>query len=284
MAPLHASLSLWTWSWDPTVVAGTIALAGGYVWLIRGRGAVTAWSPLARVYFAGGLLALFLALESPIDVGGDHYLFSFHMLQHLLLAMIVPPLVLLGLPERWRAGASPDASGAGGARRAFETLRVTVSPLAANIVFNLVLAVWHLPFLYEATLRNEPVHVLEHVSFLTVGVLFWWPILVPAGQRGALSVIGKIAYLGFAGVPPTILGLAFILSPTVLYPFYAAAPRVTPLSPLDDQLVAGLVMFGLGNLIYFVAIWVIFFRLDDKAATAGDDATVEVESAATMRR
>ena len=99
-----------------------------------------------------------------------------------------------------------------------------------------------------------------------------------------MSVIGKIAYLGFAGVPPTILGLGFILSPTVLYPFYAAAPRVTPLSPLDDQLVAGLVMFGLGNLIYFVAIWVIFFRLDDKGATAGDQPAMTAQSPATMRR
>jgi putative membrane protein len=267
VAPLHASLSLWTWSWDPTVFAGMIALAGGYAWLIRGRGRVSTWSPMARAYFAGGLLALFLALESPIDVGGDHYLFSLHMVQHLLLAMIVPPLLLLGLPEDWRVWG-----------------RVRVSPLAANIVFNLVLAVWHLPFLYEATLRNQPVHVLEHLSFLAAGVLFWWPILVPAGERGAMSVMGKIAYLGFAGVPPTILGLAFILSPTVLYPFYAMAPRVMPLSPLDDQLIAGLVMFGLGNLIYFVAIWVIFFRLDDKSATAGDGATAGVESAATMRR
>ena len=267
MAPLHASLSLWTWSWDPTVLAGTIALAGGYAWLIRGRGRVTTWSPMARAYFAGGLLALFLALESPIDVGGDHYLFSLHMVQHLLLAMIVPPLLLLGLPEQWRA---------------FD--RIRVSPLAASILFNAVLAVWHLPFLYEATLRNQTVHVLEHLTFLGAGVLFWWPVLVPAGRRGAMSVIGKIAYLGFAGVPPTILGLAFILSPTVLYPFYSAAPRVTPLSPLDDQLVAGLVMFGLGNLIYFVAIWVIFFRLDDKSATAGDSVTVGVDSAATMRR
>jgi cytochrome c oxidase assembly factor CtaG len=99
-----------------------------------------------------------------------------------------------------------------------------------------------------------------------------------------MSVMGKIAYLGFAGVPPTILGLAFILSPIVIYPFYAAAPRVMPLSPLEDQLVAGLVMFGLGNLIYFAAIWVIFFRLDDKSATAGDRPVVEVESPATMRR
>ena len=267
MVLLHASLSLWTWSWDPTVLAGTVALGAGYFWLIRGRPQASIWSPMARVYFAGGLLALLLALESPIDVGGDHYLFSLHMLQHILLAMIVPPLLLLGLPDSWRA---------------FD--RIRVSPLAANIIFNLVLAVWHLPFLYEATLRNEPIHVLEHLSFLAAGVLFWWPILQPAGSAKAMTTVGKMAYLGFAGVPPTILGLAFILSQTVIYPFYAAAPRVLPLSPLDDQLIAGLIMFGLGNLIYFVAIWIIFFSLDDKRATAGEPSPAAIESTASMRR
>src|SRR5438128_4028014 len=130
MTPLHASLSLWTWQWDPTVLAGTLALAGGYAWLIRGRGrgGGAAWSPLTRIYFAGGLLALFLALESPIDVGGDKYLFSLHMLQHLLLAMVVPPLLLLGLPQEWRA-----------------FRRIRLSPLATNVIFNLVLAIWHVP-------------------------------------------------------------------------------------------------------------------------------------------
>src|SRR5256714_15021918 len=114
-------------------------------------------------------------LGSPIDRGGDRYLLTFHMLQHLLLALVGPPLLLLGLPEQWRAGASPHASGAGGARRAFETFldRVHISPLAANVVFNVVLAAWHLPFLYEATLRNQPVHVLEHLSFIAVGGPFW---------------------------------------------------------------------------------------------------------------
>jgi len=97
-------------------------------------------------------------------------------------------------------------------------------------------------------------------------------------------VLATTTNFGFAGVPPTILGLAFILSPVVIYPFYAAAPRVTPLSPLDDQLVAGLIMFGLGNLIYFAAIWVIFFRLDDKQATAGDPSVIGIETPATMRR
>ena len=264
---LHASLGLTSWTWEPTVLAGLVALASAYVWLLRSGLRPASWSPMARVYFAGGLLVLFLALSSPIDTGGDRYLFSLHMLQHMLLAMVVPPLLLLGLPEQWRA---------------FDGLHV--SPLVSNIVFNLVLAVWHLPFLYEATLRNEPIHVLEHLSFLAAGVLFWWPILQPSARARAMTVVGKMAYLGFAGVPPTILGLAFILSQSVLYPFYAAAPRVTPLSPLDDQLIAGLIMFGLGNLIYFVAIWIIFFSLDDKRATAGEQPVVGIESTATLRR
>jgi putative membrane protein len=267
VAALHASLTLWTWSWDPTVIAGTLALGAAYAWLVGRRGRGSEWSPLARVYFAAALLLLFLALESPIDVGGDHYLFSLHMLQHLLLAMVVPPLLLLGLPDGWR--------GAG---------RVRISPLLANVLFNLVLAVWHLPFLYEATLRNQPIHVLEHLSFLAAGLIFWWPIIVPSATRKAMSVVGKIAYLGFAGVPPTILGLAFILSPTVLYPFYAAAPRVTLLSPLDDQLIAGLVMFGLGNIIYFIAISIIFFSLDEKEATAGEPSGVASDAAPVLRR
>jgi putative membrane protein len=267
VAPLHASLSLTTWTLEPTVLGGLVALAAGYVWLVRRGGRHASWSPISRLYFASGLLVMFLALSSPIDTGGDRYLFSLHMLQHLLLAMVVPPLLLLGLPESWRA-----------------LDRVRVSPLLTNIGFNVVLAVWHLPSLYEATLRNEPVHVFEHISFLVAGVLFWWPIMVPAGRQFAMSTIGKIAYLGFAGVPPTILGLAFILSPVVIYPFYAAAPRVTPLSPLDDQLVAGLIMFGLGNLIYFAAIWVIFFRLDDKEATAGERSAVEIETPVRMGR
>ncbi len=195
---------------------------------------------------------LLLALESPIDVGGDKYLFSLHMLQHVLLSMVVPPLLLLGLPDRWLKRAPGR-----------------IHPLWATLLFNGVLTLWHLPFLYEATLRNEPIHVVEHLSFLVTGVLFWWPIIAPAKGRFALSGVGKIAYLGFAGVPPTILGLVFILSRTVLYPFYAAAPRVVALSPLEDQQAAGLIMFGLGNIIYFVAIWIIFFGLDEAAVSGG---------------
>ncbi len=254
MIELHVTFGLLSWSLDPTVLAGIAALAAAYAWLLRHRGSsLESWSPMGRLYFAAGLAVLLLALESPIDVGGDRYLFSLHMLQHLLLSMAVPPLLLLGLPARWLAWN-----------------RFRVHPIVASLVFNGVLVTWHLPFLYQATLTDEGIHVLEHLSFLATGVLFWWPLIAPAKAPFGLSPIGKIAYLGFAGIPPTILGIAFILSPSVLYPFYAAAPRISSLGPLEDQQLAGLVMFGLGNFIYFVAIAVLFFALDRKEATAGD--------------
>jgi len=236
------------------VLAGTAALAAAYVWLVRNRSVATeAWAPTGRLYFATGLTVLLLALESPIDVGGDHYLFSLHMLQHLLLSMVVPPLLLLGLPPRW-----------------LTWNRFRIPPVLASLIFNAVLVTWHLPFLYQATLTNEAIHVLEHLSFLLTGILFWWPIIAPAERQPALTPIGKLAYLGFAGIPPTILGIAFILSPSVLYPFYAAAPRVTALGALEDQQLAGLAMFALGNLIYFGAMTILFFALDRKEATAGE--------------
>lgn len=243
------------------MLLGTLALACGYAWVLRGgRRRGEEWSPVKRIAFAAALVVLLLALESPIDVGGDNYLFSLHMFQHILLSMVVPPLLLLGLPERWLA-----------------VDRVRIHPLAATLTFNGVLALWHLPLLFEATLRNELIHVAEHLSFLATGVLFWLPIVAPVRGRSAPTSIGKIAYLAFAGVPPTILGLVFILSRSVLYPFYAAAPRVVSLSSLEDQLLGGLLMFGLGNLIYFAAIWILFFSLDeDDRASAPESPTPSV--------
>jgi putative membrane protein len=268
MIQLHVTFGLLSWSVDPTVLAGIAALAAAYAWLLRHRGAsLETWSPMSRVYFAAGLAVLLLALESPVDVGGDHYLFSLHMLQHLMLSMVVPPLLLLGVPASWLAWN-----------------RLPVHPIIASLVFNGVLVTWHLPFLYQATLTNEGIHVLEHLSFLATGVLFWRPIIAPAGARFGLSPIGKIAYLGFAGIAPTILGIAFILSPSVLYPFYAAAPRISSLGPLEDQQLAGLVMFGLGNLIYFGATAVLFFALDRKEATAGDPAEAQGPAAIVIGR
>ena len=255
----------WTdWGFEPTVTLGLLALVAGYLVLVR-RGwiddgdDVSPWfrSPQPRaLLFALGVATAYVALQSPIDKGGDLYLLSIHMVQHLLLMMVAPPLLLLGI-----AGMRSIASHRWVRWRALWRLLTRLWP--ATILFNAVLLVWHIPALYDATLTNEPIHVVEHLTFIAVGVIFWWPIVDPLRGPDTVPVgsFAKIVALVLAGIPPTVLGFVLALSNTVLYDFYARAPRLWGISPLDDQRAAGVIMLGLGNLIYFAAVSVIFLRL-----------------------
>ena len=273
---LTAHLGLGDWSWEPTVLLGIAAAVVAYItaWrrgVISGRDDVSPWfrdRRLRPALFASGVAAGFLALQSPIDTGGDEFLFSLHMLQHLLLMMVAPPLVLLGI-----AGVRPPATDRHPALR--RIWWAITRPWPALLLFNAVMLVWHIPALYNTTLTVEPVHVLEHLSFIAAGIVFWWPVIDPV--RGAttspVSPLTKIAMLGVSGVPPTVLGLIFALSPSAFYDFYVRAPRLWGLSAVADQQIGGVVMLGLGNIIYFVAISVIFFRL------LSDPARDELEAA-----
>ncbi len=248
---LSTELTWRDWSFEATVVFGLLILTAVYLLLaVRAGHAKAAW-------YAAGVAALFVALQSPIDVGGDRYLFSLHMLQHIILAMVAPPLLLLGMTGLvpWR----PRGLAA-----------LMVHPWVAALVFNAVLLVWHLPQLYDATLRQQPLHILEHVSFFLTGLAFWWPVVEPQATSPApLSPVGKIAYLAFNAIPPTILGLVFAIAPAASYPFYVEAPRLWGLSPVEDQQLAGLVMFGLGGFIYVAAIAALFVQF---AGERGPDA------------
>lgn len=259
-----ASLGFGDWKLDPSVVLAIGGIAAAWV-VARRRGVLRAdddvapWfgTESARAWCLGlGLLSGFVALASPIDVGGDLYLLSIHMVQHLLLMMIAPPLVLLGI-----CGArSLPATVLPRLRSAWTLL---TRPWPATLLFNAVLLVWHLPQLYNTTLTNESLHVVEHITFLAVGVIFWWPIVDPV-QGPSTRPIGpftKIAMLVVAGVPPTVLGFVFALGGRPFYDFYAAAPRLWGLSPTGDQALAGVIMLGVGNLIYFAAVSAIFLRM-----------------------
>ncbi len=259
-----AHLGFQDWSWEPTVLLGLAALAIGYVlaWrhgLLGDRDDVSAWfrSPRARPWcFGTGILVGFVALASPLDTGGDRYLFCLHMVQHLLLMMVAPPLCLLGI-----AGVLRPPGGGGPWRRWW---RLAVSPWAATLIFSAVLLVWHIPVLYDATLTTEPIHVLEHISFIAVGVIFWWPVVDPMRGPDRATWVGpfaKITMLVASGVPPTVLGLLFTIASRPFYDFYARAPRLWRLSPVVDQQLAGVVMFGAGNLIYFAAVVMVFWRV-----------------------
>ncbi len=279
LAALTGHLGIGDWSLDPTVFCGLVALAVGY-WLAWRRGLlspaddVSPWfrNPRTRaVMFALGLLTAVIALESPIDRGGDLYLFSLHMVQHLLLMMVAPPLMLLGI-----CGATPPP------RARFARLRrawwALTRPWPAVLLFNSVMLVWHIPALYDTTLTVEPVHILEHLSFMAVGVVFWWAIVDPIRGPRTVTVtpLTKIAALVVSGIPPTVLGLIFALSRTPFYAYYVRAPRLWGVSALFDQQIGGVIMLGLGNIIYFVAIVIIFMRL------LGDAAKDEEEAAARL--
>lgn len=260
-----AHLGLGDWSWEPTVLVGLTALVIVYALAWR-RGVLSAgddvspWfrSPRTRpVIFCVGVAVAFIALLSPIDTGGDDYLFSLHMVQHLLLMMVAPPLCLLGL-----AGMRSGWAWAPGRLRRLVAL--LVHPWSATLVFSAVLLVWHVPVLYDATLTTEPIHVFEHLSFMAVGVIFWWPIVDPLrgdDERRWVGALTKIAMLVASGIPPTVLGLIFTIAPHAFYDFYARAPRLWGLSPVADQQLAGVAMFGAGNLIYFAAVVAVFWRM-----------------------
>jgi len=278
----EAHLSAADWSWEPTVIVGLVVLSAGYVLALRrgrigGADDVSPWLPgqcWRPVLFASGIVTAFVALLSPIDTGGDNYLLSLHMIQHLLLMMVAPPLLLLAI-----AGAAPLPAAAAPRLRRLWTL--ITRPWPAVISFNAVLLLWHLPALYDATLRNEGIHVIEHLTFIAMGLVFWWPIVDPIRRQGTrlISSMEKIAMLVVAGVPPTVLGFVFALGGTAYYDFYARAPRLWGLTPTVDQQIAGVIMFGLGNIIYFVAISIIFLRMfgnpaDDESDTAGEPLAV----------
>jgi cytochrome c oxidase assembly factor CtaG len=259
------SSALTEWNWEPSILIGLALLAGGYL------GAVYLWRPRFRpleapapaqvVWFMAGLGVIFVALLSPLDGLGDDYLFSAHMLQHFLIAFVAPPLLLLGTPG-WLVQplATLPVVGRG--------LRLLTTPLIAFASFNLVFMVWHLPLLYEATLHNEGIHIIEHLLFMATGVLNWWPILSPLPEMPRLSYPAQLVYLFLEGIPATVLSALIVFAPAVLYPTYAAAERVIDLSPRDDQLFAGLIMWIPCDLMYLLAIGLVFHAWFQREQTA----------------
>jgi putative membrane protein len=273
---------LWTaWSLEPVVLILLALTAAAYLhglsvlWRLAGPGrGVRRWEAAA---FAGGWLTLLLSLVSPLHrLSG--VLFSAHMAQHELLMVAAAPLLILGrplvafiwaLPIRWRRTVGAWAAVAP-VRRTWALLTL---PLVAWSVHAAAIWVWHAPALFQATLESELIHTLQHISFLGSGLLFWWAIL--RGREGRIGRPAAVLYLFTTSVHTTVLGALLTFSSRTWYPAYAPGTLAWGLSPLEDQQLAGLIMWVPANLAYLIAALAIATSWlkepgVDKAAVRGD--------------
>ena len=262
LALLHpiANLSWWRWSVHPSTVIGIAALGALYIWAAARIGRQPTSGQ--KIYFGAGLLLMFASLNGPIHDLSDDYLFSAHMIQHLLLTLAIPPLLLAGTPGWMLRPALSRRFIAPVARR------LTRAPMAF-VIFNITFAVWHLPPFYNAAMAHHSLHILEHLMFMAAAVLMWWPLLSQLPEFPRLAYPGQMLYSFLMSIPMSIVAVYIAMADHVLYPAYSAAPRVLPLSPLEDQLLGALIMWIPGGIIFMIIMTVVFFKWNAR----GEDST-----------
>ena len=256
MADIGLDFWLTQWNWEPSIVIGTVLIVGLYLYAVgplRKKYHLAEHVKKAQVFsFLLGMFIMFLALVSPLDELGDSYLFSAHMVQHLCITIIGPPLLLIGIPG-WLVDPLLRKP------LIFPIARVLTFPALAFFLYNFDFWLWHAPPLYNATLENQNIHILEHLTFIVFGVIYWWPVFSPSALLPRLSIGGQVLYLFLSGMPTVALGAGLTFLPP-LYAPYLAVPRIWGLSPAADQQLGGLIMWVPGNIVYIVIVSILFIR------------------------
>ena len=220
---------------------------------------VTVWH---KISFFSGLLVLFLALQSPIDPLAEHYFFI-HQIQHLMLRMLGPLLVLLGAPLTPMLRGLPLWLLQGGVRsvvrRAWirEAYHRLTNPVVAVGIFLGALYLWQIPFLHDTAVRNDYVHELMHFSMLFSGFLFWWLVIDPKPHRSRMHYGLRVLYLGLIVLPNTVLGAGITFSRGLLYQSYAEVEQPFVLNAITDQQLGGLFLWVVGDMMSIVAAGIV---------------------------
>ncbi len=265
-------IDLWqAWNWDPWLIVSLLATVYLY-----GRGVAALWQHAGRGrgvsgqqigLFALGILALVVALISPLDALSNA-LFSAHMVQHMVLIYVAPLFFVLGappalfmwaLPKPWRRPVNQwwrQGWWHGMIQRLWRWL---LNPLTIWTLFAIVLWIWHAPVLYQAAVLNELIHVLEHLSFFGVSLLFCW-LLVYAGRSRRLGYGPILLIIFTTAMHSGLLGALLTFAATPLYPVYAATVGPWGLTLLVDQQLAGVVMWIPVGFFYLVATLVLVAR------------------------
>ena len=251
-------MSIWLeWHPHPDALIGLVLFQGVYllgVGPLRERyGLADSVDPRQIVTFTLGVMVLFFALVSPLHTIADRYLFSGHMLQHVVLTLVAPPLLLLGTPG-WLIRPFLRLS------PAFRFAWFATHPVVAAGVFSFIFSVWHLPSLYNASVTNHGVHIVEHLLFIASAVLLWWPIVSHMPELPRLTYPLQMIYLFLISVAQIIIFAPITFARTPIYDWYAQAPRLWSISPVVDQQLGAIIMKLGGGAILFVLFVVAFFR------------------------
>ncbi len=258
---MHADIGvdfwLTQWNWQPSIIIGTVLAIGLYLYAVGPLRVKYHLAPEVKtsqvVAFLLGINLIFLSLFSPLDKLGDDYIFSAHMVQHLFLTIIGPPLLVAGTPG-WLIQPLVRK------RVVLRIGKLLTHPAVAFFLFNANFWLWHAPSLYDATLFDQNLHILEHLTFIVLGVIYWWPVFGPAVDGlSHLSIGGQVLYIFLGGMPTVALGAGLTFAPP-LYTPYIYAPRVWGISPAVDQQLGGLIMWVPANLAYIVVVSVLFIR------------------------
>jgi putative membrane protein len=267
VAVASAGQGAWRWNTAPWLLAllgaSLAAYAIGVSRLWRQAGVKRGITTGQVAAFAAGWLALVAALASPLDALGSR-LFSAHMLQHEVLMIVAAPLLVLGRPFAawtWALPLSARMSLPGAVRRRWlaTSWAALTHPLSAWSLHAIALWAWHVPALFEAALRHEGLHILQHASFFVTALLFWWSALggdPRSRRRGA-----AMAYLFTTMMHTAALGALLTLAPTAWYPDYVASSVSLGVDPVEDQQLGGLVMWVPGGLVYLAAALALVARL-----------------------
>jgi putative membrane protein len=257
------------WSPHPLIWLTTGGLLFWYVWAVTVLGPRRApeGRPIAttgqKAAFLLGVLALWVGEEWPLHELAEQYLFSAHMVQHIIFAFVVPPLLLLGLP----AWLLRSLLGTG---TRFRIVRFLTKPLIAMLLFNAAIVAMHWPPIVNLQSESAAFHLLFHGALIGAGLLMWSVVVGPLPELNRLSDPAKMLYLFLQSIVPTVPSSFLTFADTPLYDSYAEAPRIWALSAATDQMIAGLIMKIVGGLLLWTVIAVMFFRWNAKEEARTD--------------
>ena len=256
---LHGETFSWSeWRVYPSFMAGWLLLGAAYFLVIgplRHRFPGSRPVPAKRVAsFVVGMGLMFVALQGPLHELSDYFLFSAHMVQHLVLILVMPPFLLYATPDwvlrpvvrnRWMG----------------KIARALTLPLVAFALNNIIFLAWHFPGPYDLMMRDHGVHVTMHLMIMVTGTIMWWPVMSPLPELPRIAPVLQMVYLFLVGIPMMISAALITFSDTELYSWYVEAPRIiATLTPLEDQRLGGVIMWVPGGMTLWLAITAVYFR------------------------